>query len=79
MEKVRLRINEAIARANTNGKKVLKKDVAARLWQGSTATAQQVNMTALCNGSTKQIRPEWVITICEMCGCTPNYLFGHEE
>lgn len=80
MEKnVRLRVNEAIARAQTNGKKVLKKDVAVQLWKGRNATAQQVNMTSLCNGSTKQIRPEWVITICEMCDCTPNYLFGYEE
>lgn len=80
MEKnVRLRVNEAIARAQTNGKKILKKDVAAELWKGRNATAQQVNMTALCNGSTKQIRPEWVAIICEMCDCTPNYLFGYEE
>ncbi len=80
MEKnVRLRVNEAIARAQTNGKKILKKDVAAELWKGRNVTAQQVNMTALCNGSTKQIRPEWVSIICEMCDCTPNYLFGYEE
>ena len=80
MEKnVRLRVNEAIARAQTNGKKVLKKDVAAQLWKGRNAIAQQVNMTSLCNGSTKKILPEWVITICEMCDCTPNYLFGYEE
>lgn len=80
MERViKLRVNEAIARAQTNGKKVKKKDVAAELWKGSTDTAQQVNMTNLCNGSTKQIRPEWVIIICEMCECTPNYLFGYEE
>ena len=80
MEKnVRFRVNEAIARAQTNGKKVLKKDVAVQLWKGRNATAQQVNMTSLCNGSTKQIRPEWVTTICEMCDCTPNYLFGYEE
>lgn len=80
MEKeIRLRVNEAIARAQTNGKKILKKDVAAELWKGRTVAAQQVNMTALCNGTTKQIRPEWVMTICEMCGCTPNYLFGYEE
>lgn len=79
MEKiVKLRVNEAIARAQTNGKKVKKKDIAAELWKGSTETAQQVNMTNLCNGSTKQIRPEWVLTICEMCGCTPNYLFGYD-
>ena len=79
MEIVRLRVNEAIARAQTKGKKIFKKDIAAELWKGRNPTAQQVNMTSLCNGSTKQIRPEWVVKICEMCDCTPNYLFGYEE
>ena len=59
--------------------KVYKKEVAARFWEGRTESAQQVNMTNLCNGTTKQIRPEWVVIICEMCNCTPNYLFGYEE
>lgn len=76
---VKLRVNEAIARAQTNGKKIFKKDVAAKLWDGRTDVAKQVNMTNLCNGTTKQIRPEWVGIICEMCDCTPNYLFGYED
>lgn len=79
MEKeVKLRVNEAIARAQTAGIKVNKKEVAARLWVGRTAVAQQCNMTNLCNGKTKQIRPEWILVICEMCNCTPNYLLGYE-
>ena len=40
---------------------------------------QQVNMTNLCNGTTKRIVPEWVVIICEMCGCSANYLFGLED
>jgi hypothetical protein len=78
-EMTKLRVNEAIARAQTAGIKVYKKEVAARLWEGRTESAQQVNMTNLCNGTTKQIRPKWVVIICEMCNCTPNYLFGYEE
>lgn len=74
-----LRLNEAIARAQTKGNKVFKKDVAAKLWESSSKAAQQVNMTNLCNGTTKQIRPEWVKIICQMCDCTPNYLFGYED
>jgi DNA-binding Xre family transcriptional regulator len=74
-----LRVSEAIARAQTNGKKVYKKDVAARLWEGSTESSQQVNMTNLCNGTTKKIAPEWVDILCEMLDCTPNYLFGYEK
>lgn len=76
---IRLRVNEAIARAQTNNIKIFKKDIAAKLWESSNESAQQVNMTNLCNGTTKQIRPEWVGIICEVCNCTPNYLFGYED
>nr|DAY10530.1 MAG TPA: hypothetical protein [Caudoviricetes sp.] len=76
---MKLRVNEAIARSEANGKKVLKKDIAAHLFEGASESAQQVNMTNLCNGTTKRIVPEWVVIICEMCGCSANYLFGMED
>nr|DAR43957.1 MAG TPA: hypothetical protein [Caudoviricetes sp.] len=76
---LRLRVNEAIARSEMNGKKVLKKDIAARLFEGASESAQQVNMTNLCNGTTKRIVPEWVVILCEMLDCTADYLFGMEE
>lgn len=76
---MKLRVNEAIARSEVNGKKVLKKDIAARLFEGASESAQQVNMTNLCNGTTKRIVPEWVVIICEMCGCSADYLFGMED
>lgn len=76
---LRLRVNESIARSKANGKKVLKKDIAARLFEGASESAQQVNMTNLCNGTTKRIAPEWVVIICEMCGCSADYLFGIED
>lgn len=71
-----MRIEEAIARAKQQGNKVLKKDIAARLWPDSTAVAQQVNITRLCAGKTPRINVEWVAIICEMTGCTADYLFG---
>ncbi len=71
-----MRIEEAIARAKRQGKKVFKKDIAARLWPDSTPAGQQVNMTALCNGSTARIYINWVGIICEMTGCTADFLFG---
>lgn len=76
---VKLRVNEAIARSEANGKKVLKKDIAAKLFPGVSESAQQVNMTNLCNGTTKRIVPDWVVIICEMCDCEPNYLFGYKQ
>lgn len=75
---LRLRVNEAIARSEANGKKILKKDIAARIFEGASESAQQVNMTNLCNGTTKRIVPEWVVILCEMLDCTADYLFGME-
>lgn len=76
---MKLRVKEAIARSEANGKKVFKKDIAARLFDGVSESAQQVNMTNLLNGKTQRIKPEWVVIICEMCGCTADYLFGMED
>lgn len=71
-----IRIDAAIARAKEQGKRVWKKDIAARLWPDSNAAGQQVNMTALCAGKTTKINPDWVPIICEMTGCTADFLFG---
>lgn len=71
-----LRVNEAIARAEMRGKKVLKKDLAAKLWGDSAPSSQQVNMTNLCSGITKKINPEWVETLCSELGCDANFLFS---
>ena len=71
-----MRIEQAIALAKEQGKKVKKKDIAARLWPDTSEVGQQVNMTALCKGKTVRIDPDWVTIICEMTGCTPDFLFG---
>lgn len=70
------RIEEAIARAKANGHKVFKWQVAKKLWPDSTETAQQVNMTRLCSGKQARVSVEWVQVICEMTGCSADYLFG---
>ena len=74
-----IRIEEAIARAKQQGNRVLKKDIAARLWPDSTPVAQQVNITRLCAGKTPRINVEWVNVICEMTGCTADFLFGRSN
>lgn len=68
------RIAEAISKANAEGKRVKKKDIAEKFWPDSTETARQVNMTKLCNGKQKKINPDWVKIVCEMTGCTPEFL-----
>ena len=79
MSKFRLKVNEAIARSESNGHKVFKKDIAARIWETSSQEAQQVNMTNLCNGTTKKITPEWVLILCKMLNCSADYLFGLKD
>lgn len=73
-----LKVNEAIALSEAMGKKVLKKDLAAKIWPNSRSEAQAVNMTNLCSGVTKKVNPEWIITICRETGCTADFLFGIE-
>lgn len=74
-----LKINEAILRSGLQGRRIMKKDIAARLFPGVPVTTQQVNFTNLVTGRTRRIDPEWVRIICEMCGCDPNFLFGFEK
>ena len=71
-----LRIEQAIARAKEQGNVLKKKDIAARLWPDSVPAAQQVNMTALCSGKTTRINPNWIVVICEMTGCSADFLLG---
>ena len=75
-----IRIDEAIARALlVHGRKVTKKEIAARLWADSSESTRKVNMSGLCNGSRERVSPEWVRIICEMCGCSADFLFGISE
>ena len=71
-----LKVNEAIAQAEMNGKKILKKELAAKIWPDSRPEAQAVNMTNLCSGVTKKVNPDWIITICRETECTSDFLLG---
>ena len=73
---MRLRINEAIALSEAMGKKILKKDLAAKIWANSRPEAQAVNMTNLASGVTKKVNPEWIVIICRETGCTADFLLG---
>ena len=73
---MRLRVNEAIARAEMNGKKILKKELAAKIWENSRPEAQVVNMTNLVSGITKKVNPDWIVTLCKELECSADYLLG---
>jgi hypothetical protein len=76
---MKIRLNEAIAYAKMNGKEVVKKQLAAKLFPDSTPESQQVNLSYLASGRTKRVTPELIDIICDECGVTPNFLFGYEQ
>ena len=71
-----LKINEAIAFATMNGKKINKTAIAARLWPESPPLSRRQNMTNLCSDNTSKVNPEWIEIICEMTGCDANFLLN---
>ncbi len=73
------RIEEAIARARDNGMKVYKNEVAAKLWPESNEVTQRINMSNLCGGRSTRIKPEWALIICDICGCTLDFLFDKKN
>ena len=72
----RLKIDEAIAQAMLNGKKLKKIDIAAKLWPNSSIPTRRQNMANLCTGKTEKITTEMVAIICEMTGVDANFLLG---
>nr|DAV88716.1 MAG TPA: hypothetical protein [Caudoviricetes sp.] len=76
MERKDFFLKKAFVKAEMNGKKVFKKDLAAKLWPKGTPSSQQVNMTKLLSGRICYISPEWVKIICEELECTADFLFG---
>lgn len=76
-------INKAIEkeqkRAEMNGKKFTRTDLAIALWPNADKSSQRMNISKLCNGTTKRITPEMVDTICKVCHVSPNFLYRYEE
>ena len=75
-KKIRLRIDEAIEVAKQNGTKVLKKDIAQRIWNSENPKIAGTNMARLVKGTKATVRPEWIATICAMTGVDANFLLG---
>lgn len=72
----KFRLEAALLMAKERGKKIYKKELAAKMWPNSTETGQMVNMTGLCSGRRTKVDPEWVEIICKECGCSADFLFG---
>jgi hypothetical protein len=73
---MRLLINEAVARAQSEGRPIEKRELARLLFPDVAPESRVVTMANICSGRTKRIAPEWVPIICAACGCSADYLFG---
>lgn len=73
---VLMRIDESIAYALLQGRKVSKKEIKEKFWPDSTQRGRDQNMLNLCNGTTQKIDPSWVQIMVDMCGVDANFLFN---
>jgi hypothetical protein len=71
-----MKIDEAIAHALLQGKKVTKRELKNAFWPESTSRSQDSNMLNLCKGVTRKIDPEWIQIMVDKCGVDANFLFG---
>lgn len=74
-----LRIKQAVLRAKECGRPVRMVDLGSSLWPDAPEVSQKINISNLANGRTGRIKPEWVRVICEVCGCSADFLFGIEK
>lgn len=75
----RLRINEAIAYNEMQGKKIVKKDLALLLFPESSEESAQVSFNCLRTGKTTRIKVEWITKLCKALDVKPNQLLGYES
>ena len=73
---MRLKVNEAIAKAKEKGAKLRIVDIATELWPNSRESAALMNFTNLRNGSVKHVDTDVIVKICDILGCDANYLFN---
>lgn len=75
----RIKIREAILVAQLNGDKRSKGQFANDLFPSENSTTSYARFNKYETGKSFRVDRETVYRICSELGCTPDYLFGHEE
>lgn len=73
-----IEIDEAIKRAIANGKDLTVEELAKAMFPQLSEHAACFKLYKLRTGRTKRVEINQVLTICRVCGCSPNLLFGYE-
>lgn len=78
---MKLKIKEALALHTAKTGEVLRiSELAALLFPyAPTPAAKQVAMSNLTRGRTSRVKPEWIVKICQFCGCSAEFVLGMEE
>lgn len=75
----KIEIDEAIKRAMANGRNITVEELAKEVFPELSEHAAYYKLYKLRTGRTKRVKINQVLTICRVCGCSPNLLFGYES
>lgn len=72
-------IDKAIKQAMANGRNVTVEELAKDVFPELSEHAACYKLYKLRTGRTKRVTMDQVTTICHVCGCSPDLLFGYES
>lgn len=75
----KIEIDEAIKQAMASGRNITVEELAKKVFPELGEHAACYKLYKLRTGRTKRITINQVLTICHVCGCSPNLLFGYES
>lgn len=75
----KIEIDEAIKQAMASGRNITVEELAKKVFPELSEHAACYKLYKLRTGRTKRITIDQVTTICRVCGCFPNLLFGYES
>lgn len=74
-----IEIDKAIKQTLANGRNITVEELAKEVFPELSEHAACYKLYKLRTGRTKRVTIDQVLTICRVCGCSPNLLFGYES
>lgn len=75
----KIEIDEAIKQAMASGRNITVEELAKEVFPELREHAACYKLYKLRTGRTKRVTINQILTICNVCGCSPNLLFGYES
>lgn len=74
-----IEIDKAIKQAMASGRNITVEELAKEVFPELSEHAACYKLYKLRTGRTKRVTIDQVLTICRVCGCSPNLLFGYDN